>query len=312
MLKVVRHLDALRSETGPVVLAIGFFDGVHLGHRAVIAAARARAGALPAKLWILTFEPHPRKVIAPETAPALLTATRHKLHIFEQLKVDGCILMPFAPAFRHLTAKDFLDMLSASIPALKHIVVGSNWTFGHRGRGTADSLKQWAQEHGIGASSVEPVTFGDGPVSSTRIRKAVLNGDLDSAAAMLGQTFSIWGTVIKGRGVGRTLGFPTANIQPHNEVFPPAGIYAVSAEIGSEVYHGAGYIGHRPTFDHAGSEWTLEVFFFDLKHDIYDREIIVGFVRKIRDDRKFNSPAELAAQIQEDVRRAKEILSHHM
>ncbi|MGD9874819.1 MAG: bifunctional riboflavin kinase/FAD synthetase [Kiritimatiellia bacterium] len=310
MLKVVRHLDALRTEADPAVLAIGFFDGVHLGHRAVIEAARAKAEILRAKLWILTFEPHPRKIINPETAPALLTATRHKLHLFERLSVDGCILMPFAPAFRHLTAPAFLDMLAASIPSLKHIVVGSNWTFGHHGQGTADSLKQWAREHGIGASSVDPVAFGDEAISSTRVRKAVAEGDLDAAAAMLGQPFSIWGTVIKGRGVGRTLGFPTANIRPHNEVFPPTGIYAVSAEIGGEIFHGAGYIGHRPTFDHAGSEWTLEVFFFDLEHDIYNREIIVSFIQKIRNDKKFESPEALAAQIQDDVRKAKSVLSH--
>lgn len=309
MLKVVRHLDALKTGAGPVVLAIGFFDGVHLGHRAVIAAARAQAEKLAAELWILTFEPHPRKVISPETAPALLTATRHKLLILEQMNVHGCILMPFAPEFRHLTASQFLEMLSGAIPSLRHIVVGSNWTFGHKGTGTADSLKQWALAHGIGTTSVEPVTYDGKPISSTRIRKAVVEGKLVAAAAMLGQPFSIWGTVVRGRGVGRTMGFPTANIRPHNEVFPPAGIYAVTAETGGDMLQGAGYIGNRPTFEHEGGEWSLEAFFFDLRNEIYDREIIVRFVEKIRDDKKFARPDELAAQIGEDVRRAKSILS---
>ncbi|HNS80976.1 MAG TPA: bifunctional riboflavin kinase/FAD synthetase [Kiritimatiellia bacterium] len=312
MLKVVRHLDTLKTETAPVVLAIGFFDGVHLGHRAVIEAARAQAEKLAAELWILTFEPHPRKVISPETAPALLTATRHKLHIFEQMNVQGCILMPFAPAFRHLTASEFLEMLTEAIPTLRHIVVGSNWTFGHKGTGTADVLKQWALAHGIETSTVAPVTYDGEPVSSTRIRKAVAGGNLKDASAMLGQPFSIWGTVVRGRGIGRTMGFPTANIRPHNEVFPPEGIYAVTAEIGEGIFHGAGYIGRRPTFTQAGNEWSLEVFFFDLRENIYDREIIVRFAERIRSDRKFDTPAELTRQIEDDVRRAKSILSEQM
>lgn len=308
-MKVVHQFEELATVERPLVLAIGFFDGVHRGHQAVVARAVEEARRLNGEAWVLTFSPHPLKVIRPDSAPPMLTSTPHKLYLLKPLGIDGCILLPFTPELRDVSAEDFLERLRGSIPGLKHVVVGSNWSFGHERAGCPGLLEKTAAGYHVSVSTIPAVTHQGTPISSTRIRKAVTNGDLAKAAELLGRPFSIWGDVVEGRKIGRELGFPTANIDPHNEVHPPSGIYAVCAALGDTIYKGAAYVGSRPTFESDASTFVVEVYLFDIELDLYGRELEVLFIERIRGDRTFPSPGELSVQIAEDIRKARAILA---
>ncbi|NCC50938.1 MAG: bifunctional riboflavin kinase/FAD synthetase [Spartobacteria bacterium] len=308
-MKMVETFKALGDQESPIILALGFFDGVHIGHQAVIRTARALAEQYRGEAWALTLEPHPLKLIAPAHAPEIITCKRHKLRLLEARQLDGCILLPFDETLRHMEPETFVESLCEQVPAIKHLVTGVNWTFGKDGRGDISMLAQLSAPRGIQTSIVAPVSWNDLPVSSTRIREAVSGGDLESAEAMLGRPFSLLGHVVHGRRIGHTLGFPTANIDPHNEVHPPAGIYAVHAIMDGTSYKAAAYIGTRPTFEDA-NERVVEVYMLDLPDiDLYGKEIEVFFKAKVREDRRFMSPEELSLQIQQDIATTRAILA---
>ena len=308
-MRVAQDLDKLKTCDSPVVLAIGFFDGVHKGHQAVIEATQQLAREHDAEPWLLTFDPHPLKTIRPAAAPPLLTSTPHKLRLFEELGLAGVIVQEFNTQLRETEAADFLSMLSRAMPKLRHVVVGENWTFGHNRHGTTDTLEHLTKDLSFDVSRVSPVKWGEEPISSTRIRKAVGSGDLKSAATMLGRSFSIFGDVVHGDKVGRALGFPTANIDPHNEVHPPDGIYAALAKVEDKVHQAAAYVGHRPTLNDGTGPWVVEAHLMDLNTDLYGQLIEVLFIEKIRDDLQFESRELLIAQIGKDVSDAREMLS---
>ncbi len=246
-MKLGSKLACLRGQRRPVLLAAGFFDGVHRGHQAIIrkivSAARRERGAA----WVMTFDTHPRKVLFPMAAPRLLTSTPHKLRLLKALGVHGCIVIPFTRSLARLAPKAFITMLALAAPALHQIVIGRNWTFGRQGRGTPAMLKALAPCFGFKVTVIPPVRWHGTVVSSTRIRTAVLAGRLAEAAGMLGRPFSLLGTVIPGRGLGRKLGIPTANLNPHNEVAPPDGVYIVRARWDGVAYPGIVNLGVRPT-----------------------------------------------------------------
>lgn len=305
-MKVIRQLENGGFDGMAIVLAIGFFDGVHRGHQAVISEAKRQAEQAGGEAWILTFDPHPLAVIAPDRAPALLTSAQHKCLLFKQYGMAGCIMMTFDQKLRSHAPKDFLHLLIRHIPHLAHIVVGENWTFGSGQQGRADTLRHLAAQRHIGTTLMPPVFDNAKPVSSTRIRQAVLVGDLGRARRMLGRDYSIYGHVVHGREVGRELGYPTANVHPCNEVHPPDGIYAARAAVGETTFDAAAYIGSRPTFEE--DQWVVEVFLPGEHLDLYDREIEISFVEKIRDDCAFESVDALKAQITRDVAAVRQIL----
>jgi len=249
-MKLGSKLACLRGQRRPVLLAAGFFDGVHRGHQAIIrkivSAARRERGAA----WVMTFDTHPLKVLSPSSAPRLLTSTRHKLRLLAALGVDGCVVINFTRALARREPKAFIAMLARAAPALRQIVIGRNWTFGRQGRGTPAMLKTMAPCFGFKVTVIPPVRWHGTVVSSTRIRAAVLAGHLEEAAGMLGRPFSLLGTVVPGRGLGRKLGIPTANLDPHNEVAPPDGVYIVRAHWDGTDYPGIVNLGVRPTIKH--------------------------------------------------------------
>lgn len=293
-MKIVQRLEDLADRTKPAIVAVGSFDGVHRGHQEVIRRARVLGAETGGAAWVLTFDPHPMKVLRPRQAPRLLTSTAHKLALLRALQVDGCLLLPFTVATAGLKPENFLEGLRARWPDLRGFVVGSNWTFGHRGRGNAALLRRWAAGVSLDVTVVEPVIWNGEPVSSTRIRRAVEQGRLEEAAAMLGRPFSILGTVVTGRGVGAELGFPTANLDPHNEVRPPSGIYAAEVIIDGQSRIGAAFLG-EPAAE------IVEVYLLDFQGDLYGRELEVFFRKRLRDVRQFPSKEDLRAQIARDV-----------
>ena len=228
----IEERPALLGEIGkPIVLAAGFFDGLHRGHWKLIEQAVVSARALSGQAWVLTFDKHPASVLRPGSEPVQLTSIRHKLTLMQQTGADGCLLLPFTRRFSQRSAESFIQGLGRDIPELAKIVVGRNWRFGEGGRGDHALLCKLATEVGFEADIVRAVHRGSEPISSTRIRSLVRNGDLEEAGVMLGRHFSILGKVERGRTVGRRLGFPTANLGIYNEALPPMGVYAVYAVI---------------------------------------------------------------------------------
>ncbi len=302
------QLEDLRREPGPLVMAAGFFDGVHLGHLKVIRETRARAAAAGGRAWALTFDPHPLKVLNPEAAPRLLTANRHKLRLLARTGLDGCLLLPFDRELAALEPEDFLQCMRAGVPGLREIIVGRNWRFGRHGRGTPALGARLGAALGLTLDVVRPVMWKGETISSTRIRAEVLAGNLDEAAAMLGRPVSILGTVVKGRSIGRQLGFPTANLDPHNEVLPPHGVYAVHAAWDGAILDGVLNFGLRPTLREAGAIATLELHLFDFTGDLYGQDLEVFFCAFLREEERFPSLAAMQTAIGRDIAAARAAL----
>jgi len=303
---VVNDITAIRG-AGPINIAIGFFDGVHRGHQQVLRQLLEISRKVKATPWVLTFDPHPLKIIQPQRAPRLLTSPAHKLRILEALGIHGTVVLNFDPHIRSLAPNDFLDRLF-HLPGLRTIVVGANWRFGFHGEGSAKRLAQAATVHGIHAQVVRPVTYKGIPISSTRIRSAVRTGHMLPAAAMLGRPYSILGNVVPGHHVAARLGWPTANVMPQNEAHPPNGVYAAWCLVGHHICASAAYIGTAPTFHFADRGWIVEVHLLDRQIDLYDQQIEVFIISRIRPERVFPSPEKLKEQISRDIETIRHIL----
>ncbi len=304
-MKVLDDIAGLNEETRPVAAALGVFDGVHKGHMRVLNRTIESAATASGSAWVLTFDPHPLKVIRPDSAPPLLTSKQHKLRLLESLGIHGCAILVFTEEFAQIQPDTFMKMLRNSAPLLQRIYVGQNWRFGRDGRGDVDLLKKLGNETGIDINVVSPAMWQEEIISSTRIRESIINGALDSAAAMLGRKFSILGTVAKGHGVGRKLGYPTANLDPHNEIHPPHGVYAVDAVLEGEKHRAVMNIGMRPTFasvDNVAS--SLELHVPGIDRSLYGTDIEVVFRKHLRDEMKFSSHADLKHQIAADIEQA--------
>lgn len=307
--KIERHIRDMRQRKRPVFLAAGFFDGVHLGHQEVLRKAVAAARAEGGEAWAMTFDPHPMKVLTPDTAPLMLTDTAHKLQLLRRCGIDGCLLIPFTRRFAATTAAGFLNEIQHGIPALSAIFMGHDWRFGHRGEGNFVMLKTWGKSNGVDVHQVPSVRHAGHAVSSTRIRNAISLGNLNEAAALLGRPFSVLGTVVAGMRIGRKLGFPTANLEAHNEAFPPIGIYAAQAIVGRRAYSGVISYGYHPSVKRLRHP-LLELHLLDTRINLYRRVIEVYFLRRLRAERTFPRLPDLIRQIGKDVQTARKVLAH--
>lgn len=311
-MEIIRALTAVEPRHRGAVAAIGNFDGVHLGHRAVIGEAARIAGDLHAPLAVLTFEPHPRMFFQPDAAPFRLTSSEGRAARLEGLGVDLLFELPFDDAFAHVTAEAFVDGILHDALGLRHVVVGYDFNFGHRRRGTPDMLIERAGHRGFGATKVAAVHESDGAVySSSRIRQCLTEGDPRGAASLLGEPWEIDGTVEEGDRRGRTIGFPTANLRIGSLLCPRLGVYAVRAALtdgdGAGAWMpGVANLGVRPTVNDRGV--LLEVHLLDRAIELYGRRLRVRLVDFIRPERKFGGLDELKAQIAADAARAREIL----
>lgn len=308
-MKVIADLSNVRKSGKPIVMAAGFFDGVHRGHRKVLGKALQKADECGGRAWVMTFDVHPLKVLSPRKKPALITGTEHKLRILDELKMDACLLYPFSRAVAAMPAGDFIQSLKDGIAPLKEIVVGSNWRFGKGGKGTTRVLAGLCRQLDLELTVIKPVIRGGEPVSSTRIRMAIMKGELRSAEKMLGRPVSLLGTVVSGKRMARGLGYPTANLKTEDEVLPPFGVYAVLAFIDHKAYPAVLNFGTRPTFARAAtSKPVVELHVMNQNTDLYGKELEVFFVEKLRSEKRFSSREELKKQIDVDVRLASAVL----
>lgn len=302
----------LASIPGPIVLAIGVFDGIHLGHQSVLERALEDARAADGTAVAVTFHPHPAKVLRPHKATHLLTATPHKLRLIHALGIETTLVIPFTQAFAATPPHEFVRELYTACRPLREICVGHEWCFGRARAGNLELLRIMGNQLGFQEVGVAAVEIDNQIVSSTAIRTAIEQGDLDHASRLLGRSYSILGTVIHGQHVGQSLGFPTANLSAHNEQFPPNGVYLVTAQLGSRTLHAVANLGTRPTIASppTASDRRLEIHILDFAEDIYGQDIEVTFRRKLREERKFESLEALKVQIGKDIGRAREILSN--
>ncbi len=289
------------------VVAIGNFDGVHRGHKAVIAAAEKRAEMLGRPAAALTFEPHPRIFFNPGEPLFRLTDAATKLRLLAATGLDGAIVLTFDDALANLTAEDFVARILVERFAVSGAAIGFNFQFGANRSGSPDLLAAEGRKRGFAVDVVPPLQDRGRPVSSQPIREALAAGRLDDAAELLGYPWFISGTVIHGDKRGRELGFPTANLKPDAACGLRHGIYAVRVAVGGRRYDGVASFGRRPMFD-AGTV-LLEIFLFDFSGDLYGATIDVAFIAFIRDEAKFASAKELIRQMGEDSRLAREALA---
>jgi riboflavin kinase/FMN adenylyltransferase len=302
---VLGEIGELREVPGPLYLAIGVFDGVHLGHQAVIRRALDAARRDGGSAVAVTFDPHPVRVLRPEQAPRLLTSTAHKLRLIRDIGVKHQLVIHFDRAFAATPPEDFIRALVSASRPLREVCVGFEWSFGKGRAGNLALLEKLGDELGFTEVGVPAVEIDGEIVSSTLIRGAVESGDLARAARMLGREFTVRGAVIEGDQVGRKLGFPTANLSAHNEQFPPNGVYAVEARHGDRALPGVANIGVRPTMKNASGERLLEVHLFDFDAEIYGEDLEITFRKFLRPEQRFANLEELRAQIARDAEAAR-------
>lgn len=307
-MNVLRDMAELVTLRSPIAFAVGVFDGVHLGHQAVIQSALDFTEKHGGTTVVLTFDPHPLRILRPGSAPLLLCSTSHKLHILKQFGVQHVMVLPFTSETAKTDANTFIASLVSSCQSLGFISVGYTWSFGRGREGNVHQLMQMGQAHGFGVYGVPEVKIGEEVVSSTLIREAVRTGNFQKAERMLGRAYTVMGEVVKGRQLGRQLGFPTANITIENEELPPLGVYAVEVILNGVKCSGVANLGHRPTVETHG-EPTLEVHLLDRHVDLYGAVLEVSFVQLLRGEQKFAGLEELKSQIARDIQSGRDIFS---
>lgn len=297
------RLEDLPALGAPLHLALGVFDGVHVGHQAVIAKAVEAAKREGGLAGLVTFDPHPIKVIAPAKAPSSLLATLdHKAEIVSDLGIELFIPLVFDANLAEIDAEHFLDLLLAS--PVKTIAVGEDWRFGKNRQGDTLFLQSRSEDAGYHLEAVSPIMIDGERVSSTRIRQAIRDGNLTNAAILLGRPYSVCGTVVHGRQLGRTIGFPTANLVTGDAQLPPDGVWAVTVKLPDHtIIRGVANLGMRPTVH--GDSRSLEVHLFDFSGDLYDSLLEIQFDAYLRPEKKFSSIEALKEQISLDVEKAR-------
>ncbi len=305
-MKIVR---GTKNVAGPIpwpVAAIGNFDGVHLGHQILFQTAANKAREKNGTSIVLTFEPHPLKIIAPEKVPPLLTTFRQKMELIEACGIDMVICADFNRQFADQRPREFAENILATRIGVKEVVVGFDYAFGHGREGTVPYLKKMGETFGFETTVVEPIKLNDHLVSSSYVRELIEDGNVEQAREFLGRYYSIRGPVVHGFKTGQAIGVPTANIDTSKVQIPGIGVYAIRMTHKGNRYDGAVNVGYNPTFHR--DRLSVEVHIFNFGENLYDQEIEVAFVGRIRDEMTFKSAAELVEQIQKDIETAKSIL----
>jgi len=305
-MRIVRDLPSVLPDRRPSAVALGVFDGVHLGHRAILGAAVADARASGTPALACTFEPHPMEILQPERAPLPITTLDERLTLIAECGVDEAVVLTFTQALAAVEPEAFVkDVLVDRLQA-RQVVVGYNHRFGRGARGDTALLRELGARHGFGVDVIPPLTVDGVPVSSTAIRGALGRGELDAAARMLGRPYTLPGNVVAGAGRGRTLGFPTANIAPDRPVLVAPGVYACTIQVGAQQQRAVVNIGVRPTFGEA--TLAVEAYVLDFSGDLYGQTVRLVFVSRVREERRFPTVDALRAQIADDVETARKRL----
>lgn len=299
-METIKKLSGLTKKYLRPVIALGMFDGVHLGHASVINRAKEIAKKIGGTTFVFTFSNHPLSVIAPETAPLSVSSRSLRREIFESLGVDVLVEIPFTKELSRKSPEEFLNLLREKISPVC-VVTGPNYTFGRFGKGNGRMLLREGKNFGFDTEICPAVTSGKKNISSTRIRALIVEGNLQAANELLGRNFAYMSEVVHGDQRGRKLGFPTANLEiDDGRAMLPNGVYIVRVKVGEKFFSGIANIGDNPTFKVA--KRRLEVFIDNFSGDLYGREIAVSFIKKIRDEKKFSSIDELKSQLREDLK----------
>ena len=296
--------DARPERWAHPVLALGNFDGMHRGHRKILERLRRVAAERGATSVVLTFDPHPPRVVRPDKAPPLLMTEPQKLEALEQAGVQGAAIVRFTPELSRWDPETFVRTVLVEWLHVSEVWVGANFLFGHDRAGNFTLLRTLGARYGFTVEKIDPVRYKEFVVSSTRIRRLVSEARVDEASALLGHPYCIDGMVVKGDERGRTIGFPTANLCTENELTPPHGVYATTVIIDGIVRPSITNIGTRPTVDHSGRT-TIETHLFDFDRDLYGMTVRLAFVQRLRDERAFDSLDALKSQIAADCSRAR-------
>ncbi len=300
-MRILHAANQVNPHGRKVCLAIGFFDGVHLGHQQIIRHTLADARQHEAIGLVVTFDVHPSTVVAPQRVPPLIYSLPQRLRTIESLGAEALLLIHFDKPFSLQTGEEFVRALAKDLGQIRSISVGANFIFGHNRTGNVALLQHLGKALGFAVHGQAAVALDGKIVSSTRVREAILQGRLDAVSQMLGRPYSIAGTVVRGDGLGRQLGFPTANIDTTGLALPPHGVYAVQAETGRKTHRAVLNIGRRPTLQNPHPQLRVEAHLLDFDADLYGRELEIFFVEKLRDEKKFPSLKDLRDQIGLDI-----------
>lgn len=282
-------------------MALGVFDGVHIGHRRILKAVAGKAKQIKGTSIVVTFFPHPQKEKS-------LYSLEHRLNLISTLGIDVCIVIRFNKTFSQIPAEDFIKNILVNKIGSRYIYVGRNFRFGKHAQGDFRMLHKLSRLYNFKLKALDIMKIGGHPISSTYIRRLITEGKLNKAKELLSRPVSVLGTVIKGSALATRLGFPTANIDPHHEVLPPSGVYAISAIFNNKKFKGVCYIGAKPTFISRGQR-HIEVYLFNFNKNIYGEYLEIQFIKKMREERKFSSPEALTEQVKKDINLAKEASS---
>ena len=290
------------------VLALGNFDGLHRGHLKIVERVKRGAVEHGGIAMAMTFDPHPPQVVRPDKAPLLLMTKHQRLAALDKAGIHCVAVVRFTPELSHWDPETFVRTVLVEWLRVAEVWVGANFLFGHERSGNFTALRTLGQRYGFRAEKIDPVRYKEFVVSSTRIRRLVAEGRMDEAAALLGHPYSLSGTVVEGRHRGKELGFPTANLDTANELIPPHGVYATTLTVDGIVHAAITNIGVNPTFGD-GNAPTIETYVLNYTGDLYGREVHLGFVQRLRDERRFDDVDALKAQMEADRRRAERLFT---
>jgi riboflavin kinase/FMN adenylyltransferase len=307
-MQVIRGFHNLRKEHRGCVATIGNFDGAHLGHQAVFKHLLREGEQLGVPATVISFEPHPLEFFCPQAAPARLTRLREKLSVLEDAGIERVMLLEFGAKLAAMTADDFVQQALIEGLGIRYLLVGDDFRFGQGRAGDIKLLREAGQRHGFGVDSMDTVVVDEERISSTRVREALARGDLELARRCLGRPYRICGRVVYGDQRGRSIGFPTANIGLHRKASPLHGVFAVEVHgLGEQPVPGVANIGNQPTVD-GDRRYLLEVHLFGFDQEIYGRHLEVEFIKRLRDEKRFDSFEQLRRQIERDAHAARKIL----
>lgn len=306
-MEILRHSEDRNLSISKPILSMGNFDGIHLGHQALLQRVVQEAKSQGGRSVVLTFEPHPLKILAPERAPRLILAHKDKMRLFQSSGVEVVIIQAFNPTFANIEAEEFVRHYLIDRLKVHKIWVGRDLRFGKGRKGRVEDLIRWGAEGGLKVGIVEPIQLEGARISSSRIRKLIEQGDVHEVHRFLGRYHFVSGRVAPGHQRGRNLGFPTANIVTRIEVLPLDGIYATFLQVDGRLWPSVTNVGFNPTFGEGPR--TIESYIFDFQEDLYGQQVSLFFIKRIREEKKFPSPDLLVKQMKKDVLSAQEILS---
>jgi riboflavin kinase/FMN adenylyltransferase len=312
-MRVARSLEEWRTAAGAslgerTVVTIGNFDGVHVGHREILRRVVERARETANLAAVVTFDPHPMKVLRPAEAPGLLSTMAQRLQEMEKLGIEAALVLRFDAELARVSPEDFVRTILAETLKMSVVFVGENFRFGHKHAGDVKLLRELGRKHDYRVEILEPVVMAGEIVSSTAVRVAVAEGDMETAARLLGRPYALSGEIRRGTGTGARLVFPTLNLAPEQEIFPARGVYATETFVEGRGYRSATNVGVRPTFD--GKTLTIESHLFDFEQEVTAGPMQVWFWKRLRGEQKFSGPEELRGQIAKDLEETKAFFRH--